>query len=224
MKSVKKTARITGALYLLVIVCAGFAQGAVREVLFIEGDPAATLENISASQGLFRIGLVTDLIAFMTDVGISVLLYVLLKDVNRTFAMAMAAFRLIAHPAIASINLLNHYMVLELIGGGITSSPEEIEAGVTFLMTAHNYGYIIAGAFFGIHCFLLGRLLFRSALFPAWLGILLIISAIGYLMESFGVFLFPGNEDWLALVVGVTAALGEVVFAFYLLIKGVKNP
>lgn len=222
MNSDKKTARITGALYLLVIICAGFAQGAVREVLFIAGDPAETLENITGAQGLFRIGLVTDLIAFMTDVVISVLLYVLLKDVNKTVAMTAAAFRLIAHPAIGSLNLLNHYMVLELINGGFGAGPEQIESGISFLMTAHNYGYIIAGAFFGVHCFLLGWLLFRSSLFPRVLGVLLTFSAVGYLMESFGVFLFPGNEDWLALVVGITAALGEVVFALYLVIKGVK--
>ena len=186
-------------------------------------DPAATLDNITGAEGLFRIGLVTDLIAFMTDVAISVLLYVLLRDVNKTMAMTMSAFRLIAHPAIASLNLLNHYMVLELINGSFGLSPDEVESGVSLLMTAHNYGYIIAGAFFGIHCFLLGWLLFRSSNFPKILGILLVVSAIGYLIESFGVFLLPGNETLLGWIVGITAGIGEISLALYLLIKGMKQ-
>jgi hypothetical protein len=42
-------------------------------------------------------------------------------------------------------------------------------------------------------------------------------------METFGDFLFPGNEHWLAWVVGLSAALGEVELTLYMLIKGVKK-
>ena len=95
---------------------------------------------------------------------------------------------------------------------------------VLLLMNAHRDGYLIAGAFFGIHCLLLGILLHRSKQFPGLLGILMGIAALGYLMESFGNFLFPGNEGWLALLVGISAAVGEVSLTAYLLVKGVRRP
>lgn len=220
-----KTARLTGFLYILVIILAGFSQGAVREILFIPGDALATATNIAESQNLFRTGLVTDMTAFILDAIISVLFYFLLKPVSPVLAMVSSALRLIAHPAIGSLNLLNHYMALEVLNGDYSSvfNPDQIQYMVHGLMTAHNYGYLIAGAIFGAHLAMLGILLYRSVDFPKVFGILMVIAAIGYLMESYGDLLFPGNESWLAVVVGSTAAVGEVSLAFYLAIKGVRN-
>ncbi|MEP2025872.1 MAG: DUF4386 domain-containing protein [Reichenbachiella sp.] len=209
--------RLTGILYLLVIICAGFSQGYVRGSLVVFGDAAETIENISSALGLFRVGLATDLVAFLLDVAISVLLYQLLKSVNQTLAMVSSAFRLIAHPAIGSLNLLNHYMVLEVLGGNM--DPVQQEIWTMLFLNAHNYGYLLAGAFFGVHCFLLGILLYRSHLFSSVFGILMMVASLGYLLESFGDFLYPGNEYLLANVVGFTAGIAEVSFTIYLLIK-----
>lgn len=223
----KKTARLTGILYLLVIICAGFSQGYVRGTLFIPGDAETTLANIVASEGLFRLGLATDLIAFLLDAVIAILLYQLLKGVNKTLAIIAATFRLLAHPAIASLNLLNHYMAIETAtSGGYLSvlGMEQQETWTMLFLQAHNYGYLLAGAFFGIHCLLLGILLYRSNLFPSIFGILMVLAAFGYLIETFGNIMIPGNEALLANIVGFSAAVGEVSLTFYLLIKGVNEP
>ena len=206
-------ARLTGALYLIIIICAGFSEGFVRESLIIPGDAATTAANILASEDLYRLGFVSDLIAFICDLVVSVLLYVLLKPVNKTLALTVAALRLLAHPAIASINLLNHFMVLPLLGGADylnVFDVGQLQAMALLLLDAHRIGYLIAGAFFGLHCFLLGFLLYRSDLFPRIFGILMTIAGIGYLLESFGNFLFPEYESILTWVVAIPAVLGEV--------------
>ena len=223
--NLKNKARLTGILYLLVIIFAGFSQGYVRATIFIPDDPQATLTNITSSEGLFRLGLVCDLLAFMLDAVISILLYQLLKSVNKTMAAVASVFRLLAHPSIASLNLLNHYMALQAASGSELMSNlgiEQQEAWTMLFMNAHNAGYLLAGAFFGIHCFLLGILLFRSVLFPKVFGILMVVAAGGYLLETFGNFMFPGNQLVLANIVGFSAAIGEVSLTFYLLIKGVR--
>ncbi len=223
----KKTARLTGILYLLVIICAGFSQGYVRGTLFVPGEPETTLANIVASEGLFRLGLATDLIAFLLDAVISIFLYQLLKEANKTLAIVAATFRLLAHPAIASLNLLNHYMAIETAtSGGYLSAlgMEQQETWTMLFLQAHNYGYLLAGAFFGIHCLLLGILLYRSNLFPSIFGILMVFAAFGYLIETFGNIMIPGNEALLANIVGFSAAIGEVSFTFYLMMKGVNEP
>ncbi len=222
----KQMARLTGLLYFLVIVLAGFSQGYVRGTLYVPDDAAATSANILASEGLFRLGLVTDLTAFLLDLAISVLLYQLLKPTNQVVALTAGVFRMIAHPAIGALNLLNHYMVLEVLGGADFTQafdPDQLNALVVGLLEAHRNGYLIAGGFFGVHCALLGWLLYRSRSFPAILGILLFFSAAGYLAETFGNFLFPGNEAPLALLVGVSAAVGELSLTLFLLIRGVKS-
>ncbi|WP_162419373.1 DUF4386 domain-containing protein [Cyclobacterium roseum] len=214
--------RQTGLMYLLVIVLAGFSQGYIRGSLVIPDDAAATSLNIAGREGLFRLGLVLDLTAFLLDAIISIWLYRLFRAYGQTLALTAAVLRLLAHPAIGSLNLLNHYLALQaavapdFLAG---FDANQLQSMSLLFMEAHRIGYLIAGVFFGLHCLLLGLLLHRSPL-PGLLGSLMILAGIGYEMESFGDFLFPGNEEWLALLVGITAVLGEVSLTGYFLKKG----
>lgn len=222
----KHYARMAGALYLIIIVCAGFSQGVVREMVIVDGDPVATAQNILANTFLFKMGLATDLIAFLCDVGVSILLYYLLKPVSQSLSLIAASFRLIAHPAIGSLNLLNHYAALQVLEGpGLAAafSTASLQEMAFFFMELHNMGYLIAGAFFGIHCFLLGYLLYKSGLFPNILGVLLVLAAFGYLLESFGFIFFPELKSTFATIVGFSAGVGEVALCLWLLIKGVRD-
>jgi uncharacterized membrane protein len=91
------------------------------------------------------------------------------------------------------------------------------------LLTAHGYGYLIGGIFFGFHLIVLGYLLYRSELFPALLGALVVLAAFGYLTESFTFFLVPAYEPIASTIVLVTAVVGEMVLALYLVVRGVRT-
>lgn len=215
-----------GLLYMIVIICAGFSQAYVRGSLVVPGDAAATATNIGLHESLFRLGLTSDMLAFVVDAVIAVMLYQVFRPFGKTLALASSALRLIAHPAIGSLNLINHFMAYHIIGGADfmqVFEPSQLEALSLFFMDAHRYGYLIAGAFFGVHLFLLGIQIYQSDVLPKLFGGLMLGAAVGYLAETFGDFTLPGNEAWLALLVGVAAAIGEVSLAFYLLIKGAKN-
>lgn len=221
----KNLARLVGALYLLIFVTAGFSEGFVRAALIVPGDAAATAANVLASESLFRLSIASDLVAFSADAVVAVLLYVLLRPVSRTVALFAASLRLIAHPAIASLNLLTQYAALELLTGaayGAAFTPAQVEALALLLLTAHGYGYLIAGVFFGLHLLVLGYLLYRSDLFPAVLGGLVAIAGLGYLVESFTLFLVPSYEPVATIVVLVTAVVGELALAAYLVVRGVR--
>ena len=219
-------ARITGILYLIIIVCAGFSEGFVRGNLIVHGDATATANNIMASEFLFRIGFASDLIAFLCDAVVSILFYVLLKPVNKTLSLIAATLRILAHPAIASVNMLNHFISLELLSGADylnTFGADQINSLVLLFLEMHGIGYLIAGAFFGIHCVILGYLIFKSNLFPGVLGIFLMIAAVGYLLNSFGIFLFPAHETFFANIVVLPAVIAELSLCIWLLVKGVKE-
>lgn len=218
-------ARIAGALYVLIIICAGFAEGYVRAGVTVPGDAAATAGNIAASEGLFRAGLASDLVAFLCDAVVAILLYVLLRPVSRTLSLLAASLRLVAHPAIASVNLINHYMAMRFASGADTLGafePAQLHALTSLFLDAHHTGYLIAGVFFGVHCAVVGYLLYSSTYFPKVLGVLLVLAALGYLIESFGGFLTTGHEALLIWIVSVPAVVGEVSFALWLVIKGVN--
>jgi hypothetical protein len=222
----KKIARTAGLLYLIIIVCAGFSQGYVRSTLIVPGEAAQTAGNIIASVDLFRLGFASDLIAFMSDLAVAIIFYILLRPVNNTLSLLAASFRLVAHPAIASVNLLNHYAALLLLSGSDylkAFEADQLYALALLFLNIHKYGYLLAGAFFGLHCLLLGYLIFKSDLFPSILGVFMVFASLGYLTESFGIFLFPAFETLFAWFVAVPAVIAEMSLCMWLLFKGVKE-
>jgi len=108
-------ARVAGFLYLIIIIAGIFAEVFIRSSLIVSGDAATTANNIMASEWLFRIGFVGDLVVFLCDVLVSLVFYILLKPVSKTLALLAAFFRL-AMTAISGINLLNHFTALPLNG------------------------------------------------------------------------------------------------------------
>jgi hypothetical protein len=222
----KGSVRFTGLLYLLVIICAGFSQGYVRGTLYVPGDAITTAINIMGNESLFRLGLVTDLFAFIIDAIISVLFYQMLKPFGETLALVSTSLRLLAHPAIGALNLLNHYRAFHVLSGADflgSFDATQLETMSTLFMDAHRHGYLIAGGFFGLHCALLGVSLWRSNMIPKVFASLIVVAAFGYMIETFGDFLFPGNEEMFGWIVGLTAALGEVGLTLYMLIKGTRK-
>ena len=213
----KTLARWAGALYLLIFIGAGFAEGGVRASLFVAGDAAATAANIQASEGLFRLGIAADVMAFMADALVAVLLFFLLRSAGTVLAAVAAAFRLIAHPAMASINLVNQWSALTVLENG--GSAEQAYQ----LMQAHTAGYLMAGFFFGASLLMLAVLLWRSDLFPQWLGVLVAVAGAGYLVESFGMVLAPSEEGLYGMIVTITAVVGEFALTGWLLIRGVRQ-
>lgn len=221
----KKIYRLTGLLYVLVIILAGTSQGYIRGTLIVNGDAALSATNILENLDLFRMGISLDLMAFILDAIISILLYQIFKPYGNSLAMISSSLRLIAHPAIGTLNLLNHYLAIEMLSGAEylgTFDQAQLESLSMFFMEAHKYGYMIAGAFFGVHLFLLGIQIYKAGIIPKLIGGLLLGSTFGYLIETFGNFTYPGYEEYTALIVGISAALGELSIAFYLLVVGRK--
>src|SRR5574341_185827 len=91
-------AKIVGFLYLFLMVTGIFAEFYARGSLLVPGDAAQTARNIAASERLFRIGIVGDLITFVGDVVLLWALYGVLKPVNTSVAL-LAAFLRVAECA-----------------------------------------------------------------------------------------------------------------------------
>src|SRR6476661_8632054 len=93
--SPKKYARIGGILYLIIIVAGTLGELFVRGKLIVSGDPVATANNIAASPLLWRIGIAGDLLMHVCDVPLMMILYVLLRPVNKNLALLNLLFNLV---------------------------------------------------------------------------------------------------------------------------------
>jgi len=225
-KNVMKTnARTAGVLYLLIIITGLFSELFVRSGMIVPDDAAATAENITNNSFLFRIGFISDLVMVMSDVGVALLFYLLLKPVSQGLSMLAAFFRL-AQATVIGLNLLNFYLPLLLLGDSNylnSFSGEQLNSLALLFLNAHSYGYLISGVFFGISCIILGYLIFKADYFPKWLGILVVAAGISYLIDCLVNFLFPEFAGSSEILVVTIAVISELSLCLYLLIKGIKN-
>lgn len=224
MKSIQRTARFAGLLYLVITVAAIIAHFYVPSNIIVPGDAAATADNIITSNTLFRVGGVgSELVVLLSEVILSIVLYVLLKPVNKTLSMLAAVSRLVM-TTIHGLNLINYFFAILLLSGNsylAAFNAEQLQALVMLFLDAHSIGFTIGIAFLTLHVFILGYLIFKSGYFPKVLGILFIAAGLGYLVDSFALLLSSGYETT-PTIIAVTIAISEIAFPLWLLIKGVN--
>jgi hypothetical protein len=197
----------------------------IRAPLIVRGDAAATATNIQASESLFRLGFAADLIAGVCYVGVTVLLYGLLKPVSRSLSL-LAAFFGLAGVAIGSAISLTNLATLVLLGDGQYSNAfttSQLQAMALMSLRMYGQGFLIAMAFFGFQCLSIGYLIVRSTFLPRILGVLLAIGASSYIISSFATFLSPAFGARLSPFIVPAALLGEGSLTLWLLVMGVNE-
>ena len=222
--SPRSYARIGGLLYLLIIAAGLFAEF-VRERFVVPGNAAATSSHIRDHAFMFRLGLAADLSTFVCAIAVAVILYVLLRPVNRHAALLMLAFSLV-QDAIGGLNALNTYRPLQLLGGAAylkAFSREQLEAMALLSLNTQAVGFAVALLFFAGSCVALGYLTFISGLFPKALGVLMVIAGVCYLTLSTAQVLSPRLASTLFPSILMPAFIGELSFAVWLTVKGVNT-
>jgi len=86
-------------------------------------------------------------------------------------------------------------------------------------LSAFQSGWNSGLILFGLHLMILGYLVFKSVYFPKFLGVLVAIAGLGYLIDSLGKILIPDYK----LTIAMTTFIGEVLLIFWLLWKGIKG-
>jgi hypothetical protein len=216
-------ARVAAFLLLILSPLAVFGMIYVPSMLIVPGDAATTASNIMASESLFRLGIASTLLSQIVGIFWVLVLYQLLKPVNKNMAVLMVIFNLLIVP-IAMLNELNEFAVLLLSSGAgyaMVFTPGQLHALVTLFLYLHDYGIKIAGIFWGLWLFPYGFLVFKSGFLPRFIGVLLMLGCFGYLIQSFVGFLAPDLVVYTALLAALTSS-GELLLPLWLLIKGVN--
>lgn len=222
--SPRSTARVAGALYLLITLAAPFGELFVRGRIVVKNDAAATAANIVANESLYRLGGVANLIAFASDVAVALLFYELLKPAGRSVSLLAAFFRLM-HAAVVAVATLTYFAPLLLLGGTQRLSAfnaEQLQELAYTCLRLHGQGYNIGLLFFGIHCILVGYLIVRSAFLPRLIGALMTLAGLCYLINSFASLLAPAFKAKIYPMILMPAGVAELSLMLWLLIVGVN--
>lgn len=214
--TLRQAALIVGFAYLLNPV--GYAEFTIYPKLVIPGHIEQTVANIAANPGLFATMLLCYFVNFIEDIVIAWGLYFLLAPVNRALSALASIFQLV-YTAVAFVGFFNIATVYRMLTTpeypALFGSPQ-LHAQVALLLHSWRYNYSLVLVLFGIHLVLVGYLVFRSRYIPWWIGILLVINGLGYVVNGWNPYLYPHlNLDYI-----FVTWFGELILMLWLLIFG----
>jgi hypothetical protein len=196
--SQRGVARLAGVLYLAYIVT--FAAST-----FIQGKPikwddaAATANAITASQGIFRLGVSMELIAALLFLLSAWSLYMLFKPVSKDLALLFLLLNLVG-VGIECVDTLIRFAALMLDTASASMAafrPDQLQTlGLIFLKVSSN-GNMVCALFYAVWLFPLGFLAIKSRLLPKVFGILLILDGISLMICFVQTWFYPGYEKWM---------------------------
>jgi len=221
-----KKARIAGILYLLLVISGFTYLVYIPSELIDLKNATKTIENISSSELLFRLGIVTAICSSLIFMLLPLALYNLLKSVNKVSAKFMVLFALISIP-ISFVNILNKFSVLTLINKSEYAEKlgqAEFQTQIMLYLEKYNNGIEISQIFWGLWLLPFGYLVYKSGFLPKILGVFLMAGCFGYLITFFGGFLYSDfNKTIISDIVGFPAPIGEIGICLWLLIMGTNK-
>ena len=128
-RSPRFKARIAGLFWLMTMLLGGFAAFN-GDKLVVSGDAATTANNILTHESLFRWAVVTNLVATICYLAATLLLYFLLKPVDRNLSL-LAVFFSLAGCAVSGVSFVLNLAPLAVLGG---APSENVASGVQYAL------------------------------------------------------------------------------------------
>ena len=224
--STKKTARVAGLIYLIVVLTGIFSLAYVPKNLITWNNANLTFNKIIASELLFRAGIFSSVVCYTAFIFLPIVLYQLLKRVNEFYAKLMTILALVSVP-ISFVNLQNKFSILTLISKDEylkIYSNEQLQNKVMFYLNQYNNGISLVSIFWGLWLLPFGYLIYKSEFLPKILGILLMLGCFGYLINFTGnMFIKNYAEIGISKFVSLPASIGEIGTCLWLLIVGARH-
>ena len=217
-------ARLWGALYLLVIVLGGFSEGFVTEKLIVAGNVVASAKNILASPGLWNLGVSADLLVVVLAIPQLWIEYLFLSRVNKSLMLLslLLGAASLAVEAVSKVFLLVILPMLKSPDYLTAFDAHQIQILANLALKLHNVAFNIALIFFGFACLVSGYLIFKSGYLPKFIGLLLQIAGVCYLVACFAALFAPALSDLLTPTILIPPLIGESALCLWLLVKGVN--
>jgi hypothetical protein len=225
MNSSKNTARLAGLLWFLTAVTAGFSLVYVRSKLVVFGDAAATASNILAFESLFRAAIASYILSQVFSVFFGVTIFRLFKSAGKSLA-TVCLVSLLVSASVGVVNSFNNIGALVILTNPDylrAFQPDQINILAMIFLRVNNFGIGLTEIFTALYMISFGLLIIRSGYLPRVLGILIIIGACAFPINTFTKILIP--QFYPALMTRLTMTLnafGPPATMLWLLIKGAK--
>jgi hypothetical protein len=191
----------------------------------VSGDAAATIQNIGASELLYRSGIFVGLLTNLIYLLVALALYRLLKGVSEEQATLMVAF-VVLGVAASFANSFNQLAVLIILDKPDFLSafdPAQLEGAAYLFIRLQSHGIQVIQIFWGLWLIPMGILVYRSGFIPKIIGVSLWFAASAYLMSNFTFLFLPQFKAALSPIITGLEML-ELPIILWLVIMGTRTP
>jgi hypothetical protein len=217
-KELVGTARITGVWYLMLAITGMVGFLILHSRIYVADDPARTVTNLMEYETLARTRLLFEFLIVLSQALAAVWFYKLFKDIRNVAAWALAAWGMMNAVAIM-ISAMAMGGAIEVANSALVLNEKIMVIQIFDQFIKNAWG--VGSLFFGLWLIPMGYIVASSQRMPVWLGRVLILGGVGYLVTTF-IRYMGVNGAWLDILV-IPATVGEFWMIAYLLIFGIRR-
>lgn len=217
VRPIRQAGLVAGAGILVMAVLSAFGAFVGGAGLVAPGDAATTVENISASEGLFRWGVLSLYGVVVLDVVVAWALFRFFSPVRIGLARLAAWFRL-AYAVVFMLAIGQLAGLADLVTAKQYSdrfTADQIQDQTLLQVDAFDDLWMAGLILFGIHLAIVGYLAYVSGYVPRLLGVLLVVAGAGYVFDSTASTVLASPPGSVATV----TFLGELLLAVWLVAR-----
>lgn len=226
MRPALNPGRVVGLWYLLLVFLGPPRLLYIPRKLFVEGDAAQTAANIAAHPGLFRFGILTEVLGAVTLIVLVLAFYRLFKGVDQQLAVLLVITGGVMPAVMGLVSAAIDGSALMVAQGapflGVFDQPHRDALVMLFL---RFYDHLINAdeVLWGLWLFPMGALAYKSGFIPRFIGVWLYLNGAAYVLLSFTGILVPAWQDKV-FAYSQPALFAEIAIMLWLLIKGARPP
>ena len=221
-----KAVRVAGFMFLFAFIVPTLNWAFVLSKFNVAGNAIATANNIKVNEFLFRMGITIELFMAVGLIVLAWALYIILKPVNKNFALLALILKLV-EAAIAAAIVLVTFIALQVISGDAylkVFSPEQLQVPVGFLLNKHTAIYSIPMVFLGLDMMVFSYLFLKSKYIP---GIIAGFGVLSFALIFIHSLMFMLAPEYATMPINqiifyAPSGLFEIIIGIWLLCKGVN--
>lgn len=217
-KNLIKTARITGLWYLMMAITGILGFMVFHSQIFVTGDPEQTLTNLIELESTARIRLLLEFAIVISQALTAVWFFKLFKDNYEWEAWTLGIWGMVNALAIM-ISAISISSAIGITNSDLGTFQDKVLL-IQVLQHIISSAWGIGGLFFGLWLLPMGYIVVKSKTLPIWLGRVLILGGIGYLVST--IIRYAGIDFRFNRFLMLPATIGEFWMIGYLLIFGIK--
>ncbi len=225
-KAQRKAAMVAGFMFLLNLIVPLLNWTFILSRFAVSENAIAAANNILDKELLFRIGITIELFLSVGLIVLAIVLYRILKPVNKDLALLALLLKL-AEATLMAVTALIPFIALQVLNGEtnqIAYTTEQLQFPIGLILNSHTALTSIPMVFLGLDMIVFSYLLLKSKYIPGILAGFGIISFALIFIHALGFILTPeyAKMPIIQIIFWVPSGLFEILIGLWLLLKGLK--